>query len=138
MNVWKSKTQNIIDSHVHMSGIGSEESMLKILEATGIDKLTLVAMQNPAAGEGLPQALYMKARHPGRFFVLAGLNHAEKLSDGKVAAPSLAEQVDAFGRIGCDGIKMIEGKPTRYRQFGIPLTHGFYTPWYERLEETGF
>ena len=36
MDKWKSKVNEIIDSHVHMGSITDEKSMLKILEATGM------------------------------------------------------------------------------------------------------
>ena len=137
MNEWKTKIHDIIDSHVHMSGIGTEESMLKILEATGIDKVTLVSIQDPETGEGLPQSLYMKARWPLRVFVFAGLNHAEKLSGGRVRAPGLVEQVESFVEMGCDGIKMIEGKPTSRQRMDIPVTDAYFADYWTRVEELG-
>jgi len=137
MSEWASKAKGIIDCHVHMGGIASEEAMLAIREATGIERMTLVAIQNPEAGAGLPQALYMKARHPERFCAFAGLNHAGKLSEGKVATPSLAEQVDAFAAIGCDGIKMIEGKPTSRQRMDVPVTDPYFADYWARVEEVG-
>lgn len=111
--------------------------MLAIREATGIEKMALVSIQNPAAGAGLPQSLYLKARHPDRFFVFAGLNHAEKLSGGKVKTPSLAEQVENFVRMGCDGIKMIEGKPTSRQRMNVPVTDPYFADYWARVEELG-
>ena len=107
MSEWRSKVRNIVDCHVHMRDIAGEEAMLVMDQATGIEKTNLVAIQNPAEGSGLPPSLYMKARHPKQFFVFAGLNHAGKLTDGKIKTPSLPEQVEALIRMGCDGIKMI-------------------------------
>jgi len=137
MSEWSSKATGIIDCHVHMGDIETEEGLLAVREATGIDKACLVSIQNPAAGSGLPQSLYMKARHPGRFFVFAGLCHARELSDGKVAAPSLAEQPDRFVELGCDGIKMIEGKPTSRQQIDIPVTDPYFADYWARVEELG-
>ena len=137
MTDWNSKTKGIMDAHVHMGGMNAEQAMLAIREATGIETVNLVAIQNPEAGSGLPQALYMKARHPGRFFVFAGLNHAARLSDGKAHTPSLAEQVDRFVAIGCDGIKMIEGKPTSRQRMDIPVTDPYFADYWARVEEVG-
>jgi predicted TIM-barrel fold metal-dependent hydrolase len=137
MDKWKSKMKGIIDCHVHMGGIADEAEMLKILEATGIEKMALVSIQNPAAGAGLPQSLYMKAQHPKLFFVFAGLNHAQKLSEGRVKAPSLVEQVEGFVKIGCDGIKMIEGKPTSRQRMDIPVTDSYFADYWARVEELG-
>ena len=137
MSEWSSKAQSITDCHVHMRNMQGEESMLAIREVTGIEKMTLVSIQNPEAGTGLPQSLYMKARYPGRFFVFAGLNHAGRLSEGKVTAPSLAEQADAFVRMGCDGIKMIEGKPTSRQRMNVPITDPYFADYWARVEELG-
>ena len=47
MSEWSSKVEGIIDCHVHMGGIASAEAMLAIREATGIERMSLVAIQNP-------------------------------------------------------------------------------------------
>lgn len=137
MSEWSSRFEHIIDCHVHMRDTAGERNILAIREATGIEKMNLVSIQNPEAGSGLPQSLYMKARHPGRFFVFAGLNHAQRLSEGRVKAPSLAEQVDAFVETGCDGIKMIEGKPTSRQRMDIPVTDPYFAGYWARVEESG-
>ncbi len=137
MDEWNSKTTNIVDGHVHMGSIAQEASMLTIREATGIEKITLVSIQNPAEGSGLAQSLYMKAQHPKQFFVFAGLNHAARLSEGRVKTPSLIEQVDGFARLGCDGIKMIEGKPISRQRMDIPVTDPYFAAYWTRVEELG-
>ncbi|MBN1873760.1 MAG: amidohydrolase family protein [Anaerolineae bacterium] len=137
MDVWNSKIQGIMDGHVHMDTIAEEASLLDICEATGITTMALVSIQDPAAGAGLPQSLYMKARYPERFFVFAGLNHATQLSGGRVKALSLAEQVDMFVELGCDGIKMIEGKPTSRQRMDIPVTDPYFAEYWARVEEVG-
>jgi predicted TIM-barrel fold metal-dependent hydrolase len=142
MSEWHSKMSKeieggIIDGHVHMGGIDSEANMLAIREATGISKMGLVSIQDAEAGAGLPQSLYMKARHPQQFFVFAGLNHAQQLSEGQVQTPNLVEQVDNFVAIGCDGLKMIEGKPTSRQRMDIPVTDPYFADYWARVEELG-
>jgi len=137
MSEWASKADGIIDCHVHMGGVETEGAMEAIRAETGIEKMTLVSIQNPAEGAGLPQSLYMKARHPGEYFVFAGLNHAGKLSDGKVEAPPLSAQADRIVEMGCDGIKMIEGKPTSRQRMDIPVTDAYFADYWARVEELG-
>ena len=137
MDEWRSKATGIMDGHVHMAAAADEASLLRIRETTGIEKMTLVAIQNPEAGAGLPQALYMKARHPQQFYVFAGLNHAEKLSGGRITMPPLATQAEGFVDIGCDGIKMIEGKPTSRQQLDLPVTDPYYADYWARVQELG-
>lgn len=135
MNAWNSKMHGIIDGHVHMGSIAQEAGLLEILEATGVEKMALVSIQNPAAGAGLAQSLYMKARHPETFYVFAGLNHAAQLTGGRVETPSLAAQVDDFVALGCDGIKMIEGKPTSRQHMNIPVTDAYFADYWARVAE---
>jgi predicted TIM-barrel fold metal-dependent hydrolase len=137
MNEWTSRVTDIVDGHVHMGSTADETAVLEIREAAGIDKMSLVSIQDAAAGSGLPQSLYMKARHPARFYVFAGLNHAEKLSGGRVRTASLVEQVDRIIELGCEGIKMIEGKPTSRQRMDIPVTDPYFADYWARVEELG-
>jgi hypothetical protein len=137
MNEWGSKAKGIIDCHVHMGGVRSEAGMEAVRKATGITRMSLVSIQEAEAGAGLPQSLYMKSRHPHTYYVLAGLNHAARLTGGKVRTPSLAAQADAFVKIGCDGIKMIEGKPTSRQQMDVPVTDIYFEDYWARVEELG-
>lgn len=137
MGEWDSRANGIVDGHVHMRATADEASMLAILEAAGIEKMALVAIQDPQAGAGLPQALYMKARYPKTFYVFAGLNHAGRLAGKRLAVPGLVEQVESFARMGCDGIKMIEGKPTSRQRLDVPVTDPYYAEYWARVEELG-
>jgi predicted TIM-barrel fold metal-dependent hydrolase len=135
MSEWSSKTRGIVDGHVHMGRLDDESSMLQICKAAGIDKMNLVAIQDPQSWAEIPQSLYMKAQYPRRFYVFAGLNHAEKLSGGRVRTPSLAEQVDISVQMGCDGLKMIEGKPTARQRMDIPVTDPYFADYWAHVEE---
>ena len=136
MSEWSSKfSGSITDGHVHMGPISSEGRILAIREASGINKIGLVSIQDPKTGMGLPQSLYMKAKHPDVFYVFAGLNHGAKLSDGKAVTRSLADQLDDFAEMGCDGIKMIEGKPTSRQIMDIPVTDAYFADYWARVEE---
>jgi predicted TIM-barrel fold metal-dependent hydrolase len=120
-----------------MGPISTEARIEAIRAATGIDKAALVSIQNPASGSGLPQSLYMKAQYPDRYYVFAGLNHAAKLSEGLVETPSLAEQVETFAALGCEGIKMIEGKPTSRQRMNVPVTDAYFADYWAIVEERG-
>jgi predicted TIM-barrel fold metal-dependent hydrolase len=137
MSEWKSKLSGVIDSHVHMGSMDEEAAMEAIRLATGIDRIGLVSIQDPESGTGLPQSLFMKARHPQHYFVFAGLNHAAIRSGGRVSTPSLSEQVDLYVDIGCDGLKMIEGKPTSRQVMDIPVTDPYFADYWAHVEETG-
>ncbi len=135
MEAWRSGVKGIVDGHVHMAGIESEDLVLEIRKGTGVEKMNLVSIQNPEASSGLPQSLYMKARHPEWFYVFAGLNHAEQLSEGRVKTPGLPDQVERYSEMGCDGIKMIEGKPTSRQRMNVPATDAYYADYWDCVEE---
>ena len=135
MSEWTSKFTGIVDNHVHMGGIAQEGAMEEIRQATGIEKIGLVSIQNPEAGAGLPQSLYMKARYPQTYYVYAGLNHAARRFEGQVTTETLAAQADLFAAMGCDGIKMIEGKPTSRQVMDIPVTDPYFAEYWSRVEE---
>lgn len=137
MDNWTSKMNQIIDAHIHMGEIATEPLIMDIVAATGVEKVGLVSIQDPQTGMGLPQSLYMKAKHPEVFYVFAGLNHAKKLSDGKARTRSLAEQVDDFVDMGCDGIKMIEGKPTARQVMDVPVDSDYFADYWANVEAQG-
>jgi len=137
MSEWHSKIKGIVDNHVHMGGMAEERAMMSIRETTGIDKMALVSIQNPAEGEGLAGSLWMKARHPQLFYVFAGLNHATQISHGRVRTRTLVEQVELIEAMGCDGLKMVEGKPTSRQVMNIPVTDAYFADYWARVEERG-
>ena len=118
-----------------MWGIHTEAAMLAAREAIGAERMGFVAIQDPAGGSGLPEPLFMKARHPDWAYVFAGLNHAQRLSDGKAVTPSLAAQVEEFVAMGCDGIKMIEGKPTSRQVMDVPVTDPYFAEYWAKVAE---
>jgi hypothetical protein len=120
-----------------MGAVSTEQRIQAIRGAAGIQKMALVSIQNPASGSGLAQSLYMKARYPETFYVFSGLNHAGWLSEGRVQTPSLVEQVETFAALGCEGIKMIEGKPTSRQRMDVPVTDAYYAEYWAKVEELG-
>ncbi|MBN1248496.1 MAG: amidohydrolase family protein [Anaerolineae bacterium] len=137
MDVWDSKVSHITDAHVHMWDLPMEQTLMEIREATGTDRINLVSIQFPETGKGLPEACYMKAKYPGTFYVFAGLNHAMKITDGAVQTKTLAEQVDDFVALGCEGIKMIEGKPAMRRDLNVPMDSDYFADYWARVDEVG-
>jgi hypothetical protein len=138
MRPWSSAVTPIIDCHTHLYGIEQESRMLAIADAAGIAQMNLLAHHYAGDDPWLPPALYMKARHPGRFFVFAGLDHTAHLTHGRVPSPPLAEQVDRFIALGCDGIKMLEGKPTSRQRLPIAFDDPYFADYFARVEERGF
>jgi len=133
-----SGVERIVDCHTHLRDIAHTEHFLEIMKAAGTTRMSVMATMRPESGSGIPQALYLKALHPDKFYVFGGLNHATYLSQGKAQAPTLAEQVDILMNLGCDGIKMIEGKPTSRKRLPIPFDSDYYADYFARAQERDF
>ena len=122
-----------VDGHVHMGPMDEESVLLDIMGAAGIGQAALASIQDPQRGAGLGGPLMMKARHPRRFYVFAGPNHALASAPSGSAVP-LAEQVGRLLTAGCDGIKMIDGKPTSRRTLNVPVSAPYFADYWEAVE----
>ncbi|MFP4384560.1 MAG: amidohydrolase family protein [Spirochaetia bacterium] len=137
--IWCSRVSEefgIMDNHVHMASIkgGGENSLLSVMRETGIEKMCLLAVQKPASGSGMPEALYMKSKHPCSFYLFAGLSHA---GDSGADIPSPEKQIIQFAEMGCDGMKMFESKPDSRRWLNVPVTDPYYAGYWDVLEKSG-
>ncbi len=83
-----------------------------ILDACGLDAITVVATagkDDANVGQN-PDALLFKVLRPGRYFAFGSLRHPRS---GSVQDPlPYEEQARRLIAMGCDGMKMLEGKPT--------------------------
>lgn len=133
----KVKTERV-DCHVHLRGPDDVASLEAIRDHVGLDRMNIVCTMGRDSVNANPAAFVAKAEFPERFYVFAGLDHSTCFSDGRVQAPSLAEQVDRLRALGADGIKMIENKPTSRKMLDIPVDSEYFEAYFAHVEETGF
>ena len=79
------------------------------------------------------KALYFKSRIGGVYADLGLIHHY----DERDTADYYLDQVKAFYAMGCDGIKMLDGKPDCRKQLGRPLNDPVFDPFYAFCEEKG-
>ena len=137
MGTFSQSVDRVIDCHVHLRDLASVDRMVRIREHVGFDRINLVCIVDPRSGSGHAQGLTAKAKAPGVFYCFGGLDHAGAISEGKLPAPPLAEQVDALLAAGCDGIKLIESKPTARRRLPFALDGDYYRDFFARAEQRG-
>ena len=77
-------------------------------------------------------AFYCKANIPDTY-VNAGFCHPKNCDD----ADYFYNQVKAYYEMGCDGIKMIEGKPDSRKELGLELDCEAYCRAYKYMEDNG-
>ena len=134
------KFQKRIDAHIHYALPLTPETLIRFMDKNGIDKANLVLVPSRPRLTAVPDALMAKAKYPQRFYVFTSMDVSEYFKHGKEIGKYQAKFVDAMRKCGCDGLKIIEGKPTMRKIMGaIP---GFdapcWEPLWQYLEETQF
>ncbi len=126
----------LTDCHVHMRGdMVSVENLHGVMDACGYDAMALmcIALRDDRGLKTSLLGLLFKALYPGKVYAFGGLRHPES-GDVPDARP-YAEQARHLVEMGCDGIKLIEGKPTIRKMLGRPLDDPRYDDFYSYLEE---
>lgn len=110
----------IIDGHVHYCPDADAEYFAAFLENSGTDMANLACITRGSGAPCTAASLSLKEKYPGRFFVSGGLDPAEYFRGGEDMGERLREQVKSLMASGCDGIKMLEGKPQLRKAFPVP------------------
>lgn len=127
----------LLDGHVHVGAHRCIGPVMELADAAGIGRVNIVC------SAGTPErsletnavALLAKALHPGRVYVFGGLQYRA----GRETTPAeLLRQVRALRAAGCDGMKMLEGKPTSRKRIPWRMDDPVYDLYYDFLEETAF
>ena len=110
----------IIDAHIHYSPQTGPEFLTSFLDRTGTDGAVIQAVSHSRCLSLIPGALVMKDRNPSRFYVFG----SPDLSGYYLNADTLGEHFAAYTahvlRAGCDGVKLLEGKPQMRKTVPIP------------------
>ena len=126
----------IIDAHVHYSPVIGYDELTGILDETGTARANLVLLPDRETLSCVPQALVLKDRFPGRFYLFAGFDvSAYRCPDS--LGEQMKQHMEAMRRCGCDGLKIIEGKPQFHRMFPVPDWDApVWEPFWAYAEET--
>jgi len=132
--------QKRIDAHIHYSLPLQSEQLIALMDKTGIDMANLVLVPHRKRLTSVPDALMAKANYPDRFYVFTSFDVSEYYRHGKEIGRYMAKFVESMRRCGCDGLKIIEGKPSMRRfmaaipDFDLPC----WEPLWDYLEQTQF
>lgn len=131
----------MFDAHLHYAKSHPEETLIQVLKDNGITAFALQCIPQMDTRPVTPDALRFKRRHPGRCFVLGELSRlawALFQDDSPALAKNLVAQAQALLAAGCDGIKLLEGKPDIRRKFPIPdFDSAAWLPFWEYAEAQG-
>lgn len=123
----------MIDGHVHVRGVEDSADLAARLDATNAVQAGIACQYQDLAFNTNPAGFVLKAEHPGRFFLLAGLEHAGLLYGADAALPP-AEQAGLLHAMGADGIKLLASKPTGRRRLGVPVDGPYFEPFFKTCE----
>lgn len=127
-----------IDSHVHYALPLEAEQLIAFMDKTGTDMANLVLVPDRKRLTAVPDALMAKAKYPDRFYVFTSFDVSEYYRHGKEIGKYMARFVRQMRLCGCDGLKIIEGKPSMRKFMAIPdFDLPCWDPLWEYAEQTG-
>lgn len=123
----------MIDSHTHISN-GDPAKLLSMADHFGYERLN--ALSIPCDGFLLNnlECLLLKKLAPDRAYVYGGITYIP----GAEARPEdLEKELELLTEAGCDGWKLLESKPSVYRELRLPLDGPVFDRAFAFAEETG-
>jgi hypothetical protein len=126
----------VIDGHIHYPHPAMLTSLVEICDQLKIDRFNIVCTPDHQRLSLVPDALHLKAHYPDRVYVFGGLNIAAYFMAPDQVGELFAGYVDLLMAAGCDGIKMIEGKPDMRKMLPIPAFDSpAFAPYWEKMEQ---
>ncbi len=131
----------MFDAHVHYAKSHGDEALEAILKENGASRVALQCIPQMDTLPTTPDALRFKRRHPDSCYVLGELSRLAYIRfqrDEAALSDSLLTQAKRLMDAGCDGIKMLEGKPDIRRKFPIPdFDSAAWAPFWAYAEKEG-
>lgn len=127
------------DSHIHYAATLGDAAFNRILEQSETAVCALQCIHQRGIYSTVPDTLRYKAARPrGTVYVQGSLERTAYMlfqGDPRGLGESLVRQTRALMRAGCDGVKMLEGKPDIRRAFPIPdFDSPAWEPFWELAE----
>ena len=110
----------IIDCHVHTSAQTDVNYLAGFLDGTGTDMANILACSHSRCISLVPQVMMMKALYPGRFYAFAAPDLSAYYLHQNDLGAYMADYGEKLTDMGCDGIKLLEGKPQMRKKYPIP------------------
>jgi len=111
--------------------------LIQICDSLKIDRFNIVCTPHRERLSLVPDALHLKAHAPQRVFVFGGLDISTYFRAPEHVGATFAASLDFLSAAGCDGIKMIEGKPDMRKMLPIPpFDSDVFAPFWEKMAQT--
>jgi len=138
LSQYKFSNTPIIDGHIHFGHPNYRANLVEILDQANIGRFNIVCTPHQQRLSLVPDALQLKSLYPERCYVFGGLDISTLFMAPEYAGEVFAHYVDSLMDMGCDGIKMIEGKAQMRKTLPIPdFDSPVYAPYWEHMAESG-
>jgi hypothetical protein len=127
-----------LDCHIHYAFPIKPEDLIEILEMTKTDRANLVVVPHRQRISSVPDALMVKHMFPEKIYVFSSLDVTQYFIHHQSVGIHFVKYVKQMLACGCDGVKMIEGKPDLRRSMPIPdFDLPAWEPFWEYAEKSG-
>jgi hypothetical protein len=110
--------------------------LLQVCDSLNIERFNIVCTPDRARLSLVPDALHLKAHHPQRVFVFGGLDVSVYFRAPQQVGAMYAGMIEPLIAAGCDGIKMIEGKPDMRKMLPIPpFDSDVFASYWEKMAQ---
>ena len=129
----------LIDAHTHLYHFAEIENIPRTLgmDQSRLDAVNILSMtqsDKPLMAQNV-LGMLAKAMNPEKVYFFGGLHHY--LPGASETDKDLARQARVLIEAGCDGIKMLEGKPTVRRRIGLRLNDPVFDGFYDFMQSQG-
>ena len=129
---------SVLDCHVHYALPISREALESALAAAGADMANLVIVPDRGRISSVPDALAYKHAHPHSTYVFSSFDVSEYMRHKNAVGKKMKAFVKRMLVSGCDGVKIIEGKPDMRRMLPVPdFDASVWEPFWAWAEKTG-
>lgn len=127
----------VLDCHIHYPHPSQLERLLAIADELRLSRFNIVCTPDRTRLSLIPDALHLKAQRPEQIYVFGGLDISVYFRAPDQVGRVFADQIDTLMATGCDGVKMIEGKPDMRRTLPVPpFDSPVFAPYWEKMAET--
>ena len=138
VGIFLKRENRILDCHIHYSLPVKPQELFDIMEYTKTDMANLVIVPDQNRISSVPDALMVKYLNPTKIFVFGSLDVSQYFIHNKSVGKHFVKYVKRILQCGCDGIKMVEGKPDVRRTVPIPdFDLPAWEPFWSFVEEIG-
>ncbi|MFH2042004.1 MAG: hypothetical protein ABIJ35_05725 [Acidobacteriota bacterium] len=121
---------DVIDGHTHIERVEEAKRFSTNLDAVRTVQAGVACQYDDSLTNSNPAGFVLKSRDPGRFYILAGLEHTS-LFNKSPHSLTLQEQAKRLLSIGVDGIKILASKPTWRKRLNQPVDGPYFQEFFK-------